>query len=353
MATPVQQKSSSQQPPPQQQPDKPPTPERIMQLAWGYAPPLLIEAAVRHGVFDTLDQGPLLAEQLASRTNTSPRGLRMLLNALVAIQLLRRDASGRYALTEESATFLVGSKPSFQGGIFRHISTQLMPKWIDLTEIVRTGKPARGVNKSEEGAAFFEKFVEDIFPMSYPAAQALGKELNFGNKPAKVLDIAAGSGVWGIALAQAWPQAHVTAVDWEGVLPVTRRVAGRFGVGNRFNYVAGDIQTVNLGSGHDVATLGHILHSEGEARSRSLLKRVFDALAPGGTIAIAEFVANDDRTGPPNALIFAVNMLVNTDEGDTFTFAELSQWLREAGFENPRTLDAPGPSPLLLATKPR
>jgi hypothetical protein len=93
------------------------------------------------------------------------------------------------------------------------------------------------------------------------------------------------------------------------------------------------------------------LHSEGEQRSRALIKKTYEALASGGTIAIAEFMANDERTGPPNAMIFAVNMLVNTDAGDTFTLAEMSSWLTEAGFKDVRTLEVPGPAPLILATK--
>ena len=169
-----------------------------------------------------------------------------------------------------------------------------------------------------------------------------------------MLDLAAGSGVWGIALAQASPHVRVTAVDWPGVIPVTRRVAEKHGVLDRFRFVEGDVLEADLGrDAHHVAALGHILHSEGPDRSRRLLGRVFDALAPGGTVVIAEFVANDDRTGPPNALIFAVNMLVNTEQGDTFTFGEMTAWLREAGFDDVRQLAAPGPSPLLLATKPR
>jgi hypothetical protein len=124
-------------------------------------------------------------------------------------------------------------------------------------------------------------------------------------------------------------------------------------VANRLSTIPGDILKVDFGSGHSVATLGHILHSEGRERSRQLLRKVFRALEPGGTIVIAEFVVNDDRTGPPNALIFAVNMLVATDAGDTFTFKEMSDWLREAGFEQPRKLNVAGPSPLILATKPR
>jgi len=332
----------------------PVTPERLMQFAWGYAVPLIIEAALEQHLFDRLDKGPKTADELAAETGASPRGLRMIANALVAMQFLAKDAQGRYALTPESAAFLVTTKPSFQGGLFRHVSTQLLPKWMQLAEIVKTGKPANHVNQEGDGSDFFQKFVEDIFPMSYPAAKALGESLKLAatGAPVRVLDLAAGSGVWGVALAQQSPAVTVTAVDWPGVLPATRRVAARFGLADRFTFVAGDLVNAPFGTGHHVATLGHILHSEGEANSRSLLKKTFDALAPGGTIAVAEFVANDARTGPPNAMIFAVNMLVNTDAGDTFTMAEITRWLTEAGFKDVRTLDAPGPSPLILATKP-
>ena len=144
---------------------------------------------------------------------------------------------------------------------------------------------------------------------------------------------------------------QVTAVDWPAVIGVTRRVVARHKLEKQFRYVEGDLHEADFGRGHDIAILGHILHSEGERKSRALLRKTFDALAPGGTIAIAEFLVSDDRTGPANATIFAVNMLVNTDEGDTFSFEQISRWLSEAGFKNARTLDAPGPSPLILATK--
>jgi ubiquinone/menaquinone biosynthesis C-methylase UbiE len=324
-----------------------------MQMAWGYAPPLIIGAAVRHGLFDALATQPRTAAELAEQTRTSPRGVRSIANALVALGLLaKRD--NRYALTPESDAFLVSTKPSFQGGLFKHIDTQLIPKWLHINEVVRTGRPPAAVNQQGPGSEFFEQFVEDIFPMSYAAARTLGQSLNLATStaPLRVLDLAAGSGVWGIALAQQSPHVRVTAVDWPAVIPVTRRVATKHGVADRFTYVEGDLQSADFGRDHNLATLGHILHSEGEPRSRALLKKTFQALAPGGTIAIAEFLSNDDRSGPANAAIFAVNMLVNTDEGDTFTLPEISAWLQDAGFTKPRTLDAPGPSPLILATRP-
>jgi hypothetical protein len=141
-------------------------------------------------------------------------------------------------------------------------------------------------------------------------------------------------------------------VDWPKVLEVTRKVAKKYGFEDRLTSAPGDLLEADFGTGHQIATIGHILHSEGIERSQKLLKRAFDALAPGGTIAIMEFLLNDDRLGPPPALMFAVNMLVSTEHGDTFSFAEISAWLADAGFINARLLPGPGPSPLILATKP-
>lgn len=331
-----------------------PTPERIHQLAFGFAAPLILEAAVRLGLVDVLEDGAKPLEEIAGRIGASPRGTRALLDALVGLEFLRKQQA-RYELTDESAAFLVSSRPEFQGGIFKHVSRQLLPHWMELTESVRTGRPAAAVNRRDIGGEFFRQFVEDLFPRGYPVAQRVAEELKIAEavQPVRVLDVAAGSGVWSIALAECSPHVTVTAVDWPEVIPVTRRVAEGHGLAGRYKFVAGDLLEVDFGGGFHIATLGHILHSEGEARSRRLLEKVFEATAPGGTVVIAEIVPDEDRAGPAHTLIFAVNMLVHTEEGDTFTFGEISSWLREAGFENHRRLEAPAPSPLILADKPR
>ena len=303
-------------------------------------------------MFDLLEAAPSNAAELAQRAGASVRGVQAVCNALVGLGLLARKG-GRYTLTEESAQFLVSRQPSYYGGFFEHISTQLIPGWLSLDKTVHTGKPSVRVNSQKQGAKFFHEFVEAIFPLSYAAAQALGAHLRIpkAKQPVSVLDLAAGSGVWGIALAEQSPQVQVTAVDWPPVLAVTEKVARRHGVADRLTKVPGDLLKVAFGKNHQVATLGHILHSEGRDRSRRLLQKTFDALAPGGTIAIMEFLVNPDRSGPPSSLLFAVNMLVHTENGDTFSFAEISDWLREAGFVKPRLLPVPGPSPLVLAYK--
>jgi ubiquinone/menaquinone biosynthesis C-methylase UbiE len=329
--------------------------ERLMQFTFGFAPPLMIETAIRYGVFDLLDKGAKTIDALCAETGTSPRGLQMVLDALVGLDLLSKDKAGRYALTEESATFLVTGKPTYHGAFFLLTREPMLASWRQLHDVVRSGRPAHHINREQEGTSFFLRFVEDIFPIHYAGAQALAKALavQLAPAPISVLDLAAGSGVWSVALAQQSPQIRVTAVDWPGVIPVTKKVTARHGVADRYTFVAGDLHTADFGQRHRIATLGHILHSEGEARSRRLLKKTFEALTPGGTIAIAEILVDGERKTAVPALIFAVNMLVNSDEGGTFSFDEIRSWLEDAGFKRVRTVEAPGLAPLLiLATKP-
>jgi len=330
------------------------TPERLQQLGFAYAPPLIISAAVNNKVFDTLEAGPKTVEQVKKQTGASARGLRVIMDALVGLELLKKDRQSRYSLTAESEAFLVSEKPGTLAGFFGSILPVMISRWLRLTDTVRDGRPPVAVNQETEGTEFFSQLVETIIPMSYPAAQKLADHLKIAKakEHVRVIDVAAGSGIWGIAVAQRSPHVRVTAVDWAGMIPTTKRITEKFGARDRFEFIEGDLSEANFGSGYDLATLGHILHSEGEQRGRQLLKKISRALKSGGTIAIAEWLVNDDRTKPLPSLMFAVQMLVNTEKGNTFSFNEIKKWLEEAGFKKVRKLNAPGPSPLILATKP-
>ncbi|MBI2440877.1 MAG: methyltransferase domain-containing protein, partial [Lentisphaerae bacterium] len=167
------------------------------------------------------------------------------------------------------------------------------------------------------------------------------------------LDIAAGSGVWSIAFAQEFRSATVTALDFPAVLKVARAYAGKFGVGHRFKYLSGDLRRLDFGKQqHDLIILGHICHSEGRANTIRLLRKSYAALRKDGQVLIADFLPNNRRTGPVMPLMFALNMLLNTTEGDVFSVAEYQKWLRAAGFKKIELLrSAPAPSPLILAAK--
>src|SRR5438132_7811747 len=309
------------------------TPERLMQLGCAYAAPLIISAAVANKVFDTLARGAKNIEEVSRQTGASVRGLRAIINALAGLELLKKNGD-KYALTPESEAFLVSNKPGTLAGFFSMSRVRLMQQWMKLDEIVRTGRPAEARNQEGPGTEFFSELVENIIPMSYGSAQALAEHLKLAKakNEVRVLDLAAGSGIWGIVLAQKSPQVQVTAVDWAGMIPTTKRITQKFGVGARFKFIEGDLLEPDFGSGYDIATLGHILHSEGEERSRQLLKKTFGALKSGGTIAIAEWLVNDDRTEPLPSLMFAVQMLVNTEKCTPFRFKAIKTWIGEAGF---------------------
>jgi ubiquinone/menaquinone biosynthesis C-methylase UbiE len=328
-------------------------PDRILEMVWGYAPPIILGTAIQSKVFDLLDGAPKTVEELAQASGNSARGLRAIMNALVGFRFLDKSSDGRYSLTPESAAFLVSSKPGYLGKFAEFSGLKMIHTWLPLPEIVRTGKPSATVNQSDAGAAFFQELVEPIFNMSYPATQIAGQALGLANAktPVKVLDIGTGSGVWGIGLAQQSLQVTVTAQDLPEVLDVTKQMVARFKLPDRFSYLPGDFHTMDFGTGYNLVTLGHILHMLSVDQCRELLKKAAAALAPKGTVVISEFLVNQDRSGPPMGLIFAVNMLAHTDHGDTFSFEEISGWLKEAGLVNTRKIEPGGPVGLVLADK--
>jgi ubiquinone/menaquinone biosynthesis C-methylase UbiE len=336
-----------------------PTPERILQLAFGFGPTQTLTSAVELRLFTHVAQGKTTMPALAQATGASPRGLRMLLDALVGLGLMTRegnDDDARYGLTPDAEAFLVEGRPGYHGDFVRLHGTLMAGNWMKLTDCVRTGQPVKAVDNPEEGAAVWDELVDSLFPVGYAAATALGQELRrlYPQGTLRLLDVAAGSGVWSIAAAQNDPNVQVVAFDLPGTLPHTRKWTERLGVADRFEFRAGDIRENDLGQAEfDAVILGHICHSEGADYTRKLLAKSARALKPGGTLAIAEMVPDDDRRGPVFPLLFALNMLVHTREGNTFTLAEYRHWLEEAGFRDIRPLPVPAPSPLILATRAR
>jgi 2-polyprenyl-3-methyl-5-hydroxy-6-metoxy-1,4-benzoquinol methylase len=327
------------------------TPMTLMDTAWGFTRTQVLKSGVELDLFTEIDRGNDTLEALVRATGASDRGLRILLNALAGLQVLDKS-EGRYQLTESGRTFLSRNSPAYMGEWLLHVNA-LMPAWAQLTEVVRTGKPSRQVEDGADKGEFFTKIVGGLFTMNRPGARAAANAVVGDRRGLRVLDVGAGSGVWGITFAERDPEARVTLVDYPKVLEIAKRFVGDHGMAERFTYVAGSFREVELGQADfDIAILGHICHAEGAENTQALLRRLHRALKPGGDLVIAEFLADEERRAATLPLLFAVNMLVNTEEGDTYTFAEMSAWLTECGFVNVRRLEVPGPSPLLLADRP-
>jgi ubiquinone/menaquinone biosynthesis C-methylase UbiE len=328
------------------------TPQRIIEDLWAGWRAQALVAAVELDLFTHIAEGKHTSKEIARSISASERGTKRLLDALVGLGYLNKKGDG-YGLEPISKTFLVRDKETYIGGM-AHTTKLGWEKWSHLTDVVRSGRSVDAFDTEEEGREFFPKLVAAIFPLSFAAARAAAAAISEKTRKRikNILDVAAGSGVWSIVFAEAIPEARVRVIDFPEVTPITRQFTERFGMADRYDYVEDNMREVDFGRGrYDLVILGHIIHSEGEMWGKKLIKKSYRALKDGGLLLIAEMVPNDSRTGPVIPLLFGLNMLLHTENGDVFTMREYRDWLKRAGFRKVTTIEAPAPSPLILATK--
>lgn len=325
------------------------TPDRIMQHAFAFVLSQTLAAAVQLDVFTHVTQGATSVAELATRTGCSQHGMFRLVGALSAMGYLTNQG-GKLGVSPEAELFLVKGSRAYMGSLVCHHLFH-WDNWKKLPDAVRQGTaPQLAVESDEAGGQFFAGMVDSLFALNYPAAQAVAQKLG----PAEsALDVGAGAAVWSIALAQAQPGLKITAIDRREVLDkATLPFAQRMGVADRVTLAEGNFRDLDLGDAkHDVAYLGHILHSEGTERSKTLLKRLHQALKPGGTLVIAEMVADPNHNEALFPQLFGLNMLMHTEEGNVFSDRELEEMCKAAGFSSVEWFQAPAPSPILLARK--
>lgn len=326
-------------------------PEQLLQMSFSFTPSRVLSAAIQLDLFSHIAQGSHTAAEIAKAAGASERGTRMLLDALAGLQLLGKSED-RYELTPVAENFLVRSSPNYLGSMMENEHT--WNAWSHLTEVVRTGKPVQVIEAQAKAEDFFPMLVRSLHVMNREPARRTAEALGAGttHHGLRVVDVACGSGIWGIAIAEADKDARITAQDFPGVFNTTLEFVKRHNLEDRFDFLPGDLKEVDFGSErYDLALLGNIVHSEGERSSRDLFRRLYRALRPGGRIVIIDMIPDDERTGPPFALLFAINMLVNTEEGSTFTMAEYTNWLRDAGFSRVETADIGSHSPAIIGFK--
>ncbi|HYH01437.1 MAG TPA: class I SAM-dependent methyltransferase [Terriglobales bacterium] len=324
-----------------------PNPGLLMKLSFAFAETQVLQTATELDLFTHIDNGLHTARELAEASHANERGVRILANALVGLKVLDKDGD-RFLLTDAAKTFLSKKSSAYLGGWFKQID-EMKAQWRNLNDVVRTGRPATKVEVEEHGAEFFARLVESLYVMGSPGADAGARHVVQGRRGLRVLDIGAGSGVWGIHMAKHDPEARVTVADFAQVIEVTKKFVARNAMTDRFEYLPGNFRETDFGEAKfDIATLGHICHSEGPQHTKELLSKIRRALKPDGQLVIGEFLVDEERKENEFGLLFAVNMLVHTEEGDTFSITELSEWLREAGFGDVEVMEAPAPSPLII-----
>jgi precorrin-6B methylase 2 len=289
----------------------------------------VLAVAAELDLFSALSTAPLPAAILAHTLRCDLRALTILLDALVALRLLGKSG-GSYALPTGLEALLTSDGAQSVLAMAQH-QAHCLRNWAQLAQVAKTGRPAErtpGV-RGEEGAQ--EAFIGAMHNVSAPHAAKVIRAvqpLRFRH----LLDIGGASGTWTIAFLRACPSAQATIFDLPHVIRMARRRLAATGLAKRVKLVAGDFTHDALPAGADLAWVSAIVHQNSRAQNRALFKKVFAALAPGGRIAIRDILMEEDRTRPVAGALFAVNMLVATEGGGTFTFAELRKDLEAGGF---------------------
>ncbi len=305
------------------------TADEILALGRGYQGAAVLAAAADLDLFSALVPAPLAAGELARALQCDQRALTILLDALVALGLLGKPGS-RYALPDGLDAFLTPEGAQSILAMAQH-QGYCLRNWAQLAHVVKTGRPAERIPGVRGEAGAQEAFIGAMHNISAPNADQVIQ----GVQPLRfqhVLDIGGASGTWTIAFLRACPSAQATLFDLPHVLPMAQRRLAAAGLEQRVKLVAGDFSTDALPPGADLAWVSAIVHQNSRAQNRALFTAVLKALAPGGRIAIRDILMEEGRTRPVAGALFAVNMLVATEGGGTFTLAELREDLEAAGF---------------------
>ena len=311
-----------------------PAPELVFETLTAFQRTAALKAAIELDLFTAIGEGVSDVASLARRCGGSERGVRILADYLTVQGLLAKH-SGGYAHTPSSAAFLDRRSPQCIASTVRFLTHPgVMDAFDDLAEVIRRGREVLPTATTEsENNPVWVDFAHGMAPMMSLMASPLGEiVLRDGYGPMRVLDVAAGHGLFGIEVAKQNPEAEVVALDWPAVLEVARQNAARAGVLDRFETLPGNAFEVDFGGPYDVILLTNFLHHFDPAICVKLLKKVRAALRPGGRAPALEFVPNDDRISPPIPAAFSLVMLAGTVGGDAYTFRDLDQMYRDAGF---------------------
>ena len=316
--------------------EAPVTPVVIFDMLNAHQRTAALKAAIELDLFRAIGQGPGDVASIAKHCKASERGIRILCDFLTINNILQKE-NGHYRHSPTSAAFLDPNSPSCLASVAQFMSnTAMLEPFQRLADVVRAGRTSLpGDGSVEPENPVWVQFAETMAPMMAPMVGPLGKIVNDGQTgPMRVLDIAAGHGLFGIEVAKQNPQAHVTALDWAPVLRVALENARKAGVADRYDMLPGSAFEVKFGGPYDAVLLTNFLHHFDKPTCVNLLKKVHAALRPGGCAATLEFVPNEDRVSPPTPAAFSMIMLTSTAAGDAYTFGELSAMYTEAGFHD-------------------
>ena len=321
--------------------------DELNALIRGYQESRILLTALELDVFTAVSTGASAAT-VAKRCGTDRRATELLLNALVALEVLRLTG-GEYENTRVAARFLAAGAPDDARHALRH-NLSLWTTWSSLTGAVREGHVSLRADMQERDDDWTVPFIAAMHRGATARAPQVLAALGAGSVT-RMLDVGGGSGAYAIAFAKANPVLTAVVLDLDTVLPITQTHIDEAGVAKRVTTLAGDLRKDDLGSGYDLVFLSSICHMLDPHGNRDLLARAAKALVPGGRVVIQDFILEPDRTAPRQAVLFAINMLVGTEGGSTYTEAEYAEWLGAAGLGDVERIPLQGPADLMVGVK--
>lgn len=312
-----------------------PNPGLVFNMAQAHQQTAALKAAIELDIFGAIGRGKNDVASIALHATASERGIRILCDFLCINGVLEKQPDGSYHHTPTSAAFLDPASPTCMASIAIFMTDPIVEgTYSRLSDIVRDGRTSLpGSGSVEPENPLWVEFANKMAPMMGPMAAPLGQVVLAGRSGRmRVLDIAAGHGLFGIEIAKQNPQAHVTGLDWAPVLRVALENAKKAGVQDRYDMLPGSAFDLYFAGPYDVVLLTNFLHHFDRPTNVKLLRKVLNALKPGGCAATLEFVPDDDRISPPVPAAFALTMLATTASGDAYTYPELQAMYADAGF---------------------
>lgn len=328
-------------------------PGRIFDTLNGYQRTMALKAAIELDIFTAIAEGANSVPAIAERCQATQRGIRILSDYLVISGFLAKQGE-KYSLTPESAAFLDRRSPAFMGSMARFLTLpEILDSQKNLAEIIKHGHPTQhGGDVLEKENPMWVEFARSMTGIQRPYAEAIAGILDAkAGQKWKVLDIAAGHGIFGVTLAKANPNAEIFALDWPSVLVVAEENARAAGVSSRFHKIPGSAFQEEFGNAYDVILLTGFLHHFDPATIGKLLHKVNAALSQNGRVITLEFIPNDDRVSPPDAASFSMNMLGATPGGDAYPFSDYERMFQEASFSTNELRRLPGPESVIISRK--
>jgi len=312
---------------------------RLLWVSGSYWQACTLHAGVKLDIFTLIGTDEMNADQVAELLECDVRATSSLLNALSSMKLLTKKEE-RYANTDESLSLLVKDSPLYIGYMIKH-HHHLVESWSHLDRAVKTGKPVRRTPVFDEEER--ESFLMGMFNLAMGIAPELAKQVDLKGKN-HLLDLGGGPGTYAIHFCKENPELKATVYDLPTTIPFAEKTFSRFGLSDRIDFVAGDYREDDVKGHYDVAWLSQVLHGEGPEQCQMIIDKIVSVLSPGGLILIHDFILNDTLDGPLFPAVFSLNMLVNTDEGRSYSEGQIKEMLKGAGVKDIRRLPFKGPN---------